>query len=153
MYCRNCGNEMGEGFAACPNCGTLVNSNKKEKPVFSQNNQQRNIPGTPFGNFFGNPKSSFGIKNAHVKSAQGWISFLKVVSVIFFIGSSISGMTIGVCLGTLVDAITGDEIYIAVGGLIGLLLGLILGASAICKNMIYANIAENVNVVAKNTRS
>lgn len=148
MYCRNCGNEIQEGFAACPNCGTLVNSNKKEKPVFSKNNQQRNIPGTPFGDFFGNQKSSSIAKNA-----QGWISFLKVVSVIFLIVSSISGITIGICLGTLVDGITGDEIYIAVGGLIGLLLGLILGASAICKNMIYANIAENVNVVAKNTKS
>lgn len=41
-YCRNCGNKLEESYKACPNCGTFVDSIKKEKTNNTSSNSQSN---------------------------------------------------------------------------------------------------------------
>lgn len=157
MYCRNCGKEVQEGYMVCPSCGTPPRAQE------GQNNGQtaQNISSASLnqGAFRGgfNPHKSFGdfsrsVASFAAKDAWGWISTLKAVSIIYCIVLVITCGVVGYGIGSLIGEITRYDDEWAFGcAALGLMIGLLTGLVKVCKNMIYANMAENTNIIAKNT--
>lgn len=130
MFCKNCGNKLEEGDFVCKNCGMKIHSaTEVQQPV--QNGYMRiELP---------------TIASFKAKNADGWIFLLKFISWLALIICVVSGVFLGGALGKMVWE---EE---AGGQTVGFFAGLALGAILVVKNMIFANIADNVNIVAKNT--
>ena len=127
MFCVNCGKELTEGANNCPHCGHAANGHIVSAPIV-QATLTRYMP----------------------KDVKGWTGFLKVMSIlklIMYIIAFTAGGT-GIC-ELFEDAFRmyDCEWMIAVG----FFLGLILGLCNIVKDMIYANIAENIASLGKNS--
>lgn len=156
MFCRNCGMELQKDFSVCPSCGTPVktqadSSNNAvsggEEPLpFNQGghnggfNQPKSFPG------FSRPVASFAAKNV-----QGWTGLFRVANVIYCIMLVLSCGFIGFDTGIIIDEITRDGVWTILCVILGVIVGLLAGIIVICKNKIFANIAENTNMIAKNT--
>lgn len=156
MYCRNCGKEVQEGYVVCPSCGTPPRAQEDQNNgKTAQNVSSAQFNQSAFNGGF-NPHKSFGdfsrsVASFAAKDAKGWVMLLKVISVIYCITLSIASGMFGFCMGSLVGEITGDDEWSIVCFVLGSIIGVIIGIIAICKNMIYANMAENTNIIAKNT--
>ncbi len=129
MYCVNCGKEMTEEMNVCPNCGKA----KGGQPMNAVRVQQTLARYMP-------------------KDVKGWTGFLTVMSfiklIMYVIAFTAGGAGIGKLLGSLSRyGGSSDYDYIIA---IGFFLGLILGLGNIVKDMIFANIAENVATLGKN---
>lgn len=126
MYCVNCGKEMTEEMNVCPNCGKA----RGGQPINAMRVQATLARYMP-------------------KDVKGWTGFLTVMSFIKLIMYVIAFTVGGAGICEIMERVTRDgdcEFVIA----IGFFLGLILGLGNIVRDMIFANIAENVATLGKN---
>lgn len=136
MYCTKCGTKIENGV--CPNCGAVAQETGGQAAP-------QGVPySTPYGNPYYRMPNRFNIKGLIPKNAAGWIGILKVMCWIKCISAIIVGGSVGALFD---DMIYGsDEMYF----ILGIICGIIVGISFIAKDMIYANIAENVGIIGKN---
>ncbi|MFQ7292807.1 MAG: zinc-ribbon domain-containing protein [Monoglobales bacterium] len=123
MYCSKCGKEIVNGVNVCPNCGEVIIKLNNEKIVNAVNT----------------------IRSFNAKSTKGLTTLLKICSVVKVIMYAVCGGFIGAAIDDFIKG-SGEEFFTA-----GIVIGLILGILAVMKELIFANIADNTNIIAKNT--
>lgn len=138
MYCSKCGTQIENGV--CPNCGVV---NQEANGQSMPNGMPQGTPyAVPYGNPYYGMSNRLNIKGIIPKNAAGWIGVLKFMCWIKCICSAI----IGGMFGSLIDDYSSDGLFAVTGAIIGI----VIGISLVAKDMIYANIAENVGIIGKN---
>lgn len=139
MFCTKCGAKIENGI--CPNCGTVAqDTNGRPAPNAAP---QGNPYAAPYGNPYYGMSGRFNSGGIIPKNAAGWIGALKFLGWIKLIVTVFACIMIGVYF---------DEMFRtdATFAIIGFFCGIVIGISLVAKDMIYANIAENVGIIGKN---
>lgn len=85
------------------------------------------------------------IQSFNAKGTKGLTALLKICSFVKVIMYAVCGAFIGAAIDDFIRK-SGEKFFAA-----GIVIGLIIGILAVVKELIFANIAENINIVAKNT--
>lgn len=135
MYCRNCGKQLLPGENICSNCGTAV---RKEIPQINPAdlyNRARNSYNTVVNSFA-------------AKDAKFWISLFKVINFLYVIACTVLPAVLVYYICD-VFGVKGDDLMVVVTCTV--IFDLLIALIGVCKNMLFVNIVENVNIVAKNS--
>lgn len=98
--------------------------------------------------YCGTPNKIFNvgvIQSFNAKGTKGITTLLKICSFIKVIMYAVCGGFVGAAIDDFIKG-HGETFFTA-----GIVIGLIFGILAIVKELIFANIADNVNIIAKNT--
>lgn len=123
MYCTKCGKEIVNGENTCPNCGAVIVKLNNPKMINAVN----------------------AIQSFNAKGTKSLTTLLKICSFVKVIMYTVCGGFIGAAIDDFVRG-SGEDFFLA-----GIVIGLIIGILTVVKELIFANIAENTNIVAKNT--
>lgn len=140
MYCSKCGTQIENGV--CPKCGAVnqeINGQSMPNGI-----PQGNPYSMPYGNTYYGMPGRFNISGIIPKNAAGWIGILKFMCWIKCIIAVIVGGSVGAFFDSMIYR-SGETYWI-----LGIICGIVIGISLVAKDMIYANIAENVGIIGKN---
>jgi len=123
MFCSKCGNQIENGANVCSNCGASISPTNNDKIM----------------------NTVTAIRSFNAKGTKGLTTLLKICSFIKIIMYAVCGGFIGAAIDDFVRG-HGEEFFTA-----GIVIGIIIGVLTVVKDLILANIAENTNIIAKNT--